>query len=169
MPTTRNWLLNLALISSAFAFVETSAAQSQSIVSRTVTLAVLEDYPVFGQSDGQVSAPAREIRALVVRRDPAAKDRSLILLNPAFLDAPTLNDALDALRSCPRSHKSLPTPNFSIVGPSRTSRILDAATSLPLGAQLAKLRAQPITHHGSLGKNGRSLTIDGASVCLPTS
>lgn len=169
MATIRKCLLDMALISSAFFIAEPSVAQSQSVVRRTAVLAVLEDYPVFRPSDGQARAPGREIRALVVRRDPAASDRSLILLNPAFVDASTLNDALNALRACPPADKSLPTPNFLIVGPPRTTRILDATTSVPLSVQLAKLRAQTLRHHGSLGKSGRSLTVDGVSVCLPTS
>lgn len=160
-----DWLALFALTGIAFG-VAPAHAQT-ALVTRPVTVAVLENYPLLVRSSEHDSASARPFSALAIRRAPTGGDTAVILVSPAYLNASTLGAALETLRSCTGGPKGLPLPNHMVITTARASRRLDAITASALDSRLAKLRAQPIIHHYKLAAKGRSITIADALVCVP--
>jgi hypothetical protein len=136
---------------------------SQTQSTDPVTVAVLEDYPAFRRAADQPRASARELKAIILRRNPVGAGGSVILLNPAYLDAATLNDALEVLGSCDDNSKQ-PPMNLVVIRATQHARPLPSARASTLGSHIAELQNQPESRLRALDGSGRAITIH-TSVC----
>jgi hypothetical protein len=83
----------------------------------------------------------------------------VILLNPAYLNPATLNDALAVLRACGNAATGAAPPNLIPFRANRPARPLDPAKVPALQERIAELQRQPLSRLAGLYGSGRSITI----------
>lgn len=145
--------------------VSATPTASQSRTTSSVVVAVPDSYPAFRHAEDLPDPRARELKALIIRRNPAGGDHSVILLNPAYLSAATLNDALIALSACGNAGRGATLPNLTAIRADRSARPLDTSRVSELQARVTDLQRQPVSRLVGLGSSGRSVTVSNVPVC----
>ena len=153
----------LAAVAGAVILTSGVHVQAQSTRAGSVRVVVMDDYPAFGRQGNPSTARRSELRAVVVRSSATDPNSSVILLNPAHLNAATLHDALEALRVCPTGSSA--RANFVSISAAGPARAVPAAQSARLNASIAALRSAPRSRVAGLDGSGRALTISDAEVC----
>lgn len=130
-------------------------AGAQSPARLPVIVSVFNDYPAFQPRASADGSGGRAPRALVFRHNPTGQENSVVILNPAHLDAETLRDALLVLQQPAGAKRN----RLVAVGTRRNQRPVPAAAAAVLEAKLAELRAAPVVHNGIQSRAGRSVAI----------
>lgn len=143
--TTRT-LISICAVALCTTPLASLSAQAGS--TKTVIVAMFDDYPAFNpQPPAGVRATAG-LRAIVIRRDFVDEERSVVILNPAYATPEVLYAALVALRSGTTQDARLTgvtergTPAAGKV-PERVRSVLGAAISDLLAAQPSEVRGHP--------------------------
>jgi len=134
-------------------------AVAQSSAELPVIVAVLDDYPAFQVRPEQSGSQGCELRALVFRRSPTGENHSIVILNPAHVNAETLRDALQVLHASKGDQPGVTRNNLVALGVTRRQRPPAAGTAEGLEAKLLELRSAPVVQLSSLGGMGRSVAI----------
>lgn len=115
---------------------------AQTDATKTVIVAMFDDYPAFNPQP-PAGAPAKAaLRAIVIRRDFADEERSVVILNPNHATPEVLYAALVALRSGSMQHVRL--TGVTERGTPEGSTLSEPVRSV-LGATISRLLASDPT------------------------
>jgi hypothetical protein len=145
--------------------VAVSPSQAQSSRRGAVTIAVMDDYPAFTPASGAQGAARRELKALVIRSSMTDPNSSVILLNPAYLNAATIDAALSALSTCPVPAAGASRTNIVAIPASAPAREVPAERAAAMRTRVTALQNSPRARVVSLGGTGRAVTIADGEVC----
>lgn len=121
---------------------------AQTGSTQTVIIAMFEDYPAFNPRPPAGVRATAALRAIVIRRDFADEERSVVILNPTYATPEVLYAALVALRSGSTQQARLTgvtergTPAASKV-PEPVRSVLGATISDLLASQPTEVRGHP--------------------------
>jgi hypothetical protein len=148
----------LAVVAVALSSASPSMAQEPAL-ARTrlpVVVVVPDAYPAF---EPQATRPgAVPLRAVVMLRDPAHGDSSVVLLNPAHADPHTLYEALSVLRRLSVSAGTSATPRYVVLGSTPGVRRPAGAVASRLESFLSQLKtaaSERVRGHRTRGRSAR--------------
>lgn len=152
-------LVRCACLAISAIAVPSLPAQTSSAPS-TVVVAIFDDYPVFKERFGRGINPSGELRAMVILRDYADQERSVVILNPASVTPEVLYTALGVLQSASTQLNHANLIGITRRGTPRANALPQAARSL-LSATIAELQSvRPSTLRGH--QRGKHITLAAA-------
>lgn len=135
------------------------AQQGGTLAARPQPTLVLipDSYPAFATPP---EANAMPLRAVIMLRDPAHGDSSVIILNPAHADAHTLYEALSVVRRLARSGEQSRNRDHVVLGMRPGVREPHGAVVARLQAVLARVREAPSASVRGQLSAGRATRVD---------
>lgn len=167
MPSIPIRMLAAGLAALASGLLCGSPAAAQSAMPSSITITVPDGYPAFRPQIDRIDPRAKELRAVIIRRDVGRGDSTIILLNPVYENAETLGDALALLLARTRSPSgAMDTAPIALLTTGRPRTVAPRVLAR-LNEKLDQLRAAPETPAGRMGRVGRSVVLTDLLPYLP--